>query len=75
MNSDFWIAAKIVAALVGACAGCFAGFGFAYYFGDQGDVGTAMMTLVTVPSGVILGALLGWLGLRRIERKLASTSD
>lgn len=30
-----------------------------YYLGDRGDVGTAFLTLLTVPLGVVIGAVAG----------------
>lgn len=30
-----------------------------YYLGDHGDVGSAFLTLLTVPLGVVIGAVAG----------------
>lgn len=30
-----------------------------YYLGDRGDVGTAFLTLLTIPLGVVIGAVAG----------------
>jgi hypothetical protein len=63
-----WICAKIVAAIIGAYAGFLAGFGLSYYLGDHGNVGSAAAAMLFVPVGLMAGTLLGWFGLRRIEK-------
>ena len=66
-----WICLKALAAIVGAYAGYLAGFVASYYLGDHGDVGSAFIgMLFIIPAGVIIGALLGWFGARRIQRAL-----
>jgi hypothetical protein len=70
-----WMFARVLTAIIAAYAGFLAGFALSYYLGDHGDVGSAATAVITVPLGVIAGSLLGWFGLRRIERKLASTAN
>lgn len=67
-----WMFAKSLAAIVVAYAGYFAGFALSYYLGDHGDVGSAAIAVLTIPVAMTLGALLGWFGLRRIERNCLS---
>jgi hypothetical protein len=57
-------------------AGYVAGLVLAIYcLGDRGDVGSAFVGMFTIPLGMILGALLGWFGVRRFERGFASRTN
>lgn len=54
---------RILLSLVFAAAlvplGYVLGWVASYYLGDRGDVGTAFLTLLTVPLGVVIGAVAG----------------
>jgi hypothetical protein len=71
-SSIIWICAKSLVALVAAGAGYFVGFALAYYLGDHGDVGTVATAVLTIPAAMTSGGVLGWFGMRRIERRVSS---
>ena len=54
---------RILLSLVFAAAlvplGYVLGWVASYYLGDRGDVGTAFLTLLTIPLGVVIGAVAG----------------
>ncbi|GAB6974518.1 hypothetical protein JCM16408A_52730 [Methylobacterium phyllosphaerae] len=54
---------RIMLSLVFAAAlvplGYVLGWVASYYLGDHGDVATAFLTLLTVPLGVVIGAVAG----------------
>jgi hypothetical protein len=54
---------RIMLGLVFAAAlmplGYVLGWVASYYLGDHGDVGSAFLTLLTVPLGVVIGAVAG----------------
>lgn len=50
---------SLVFAIVLIPIGYVLGFAACYYLGDHGDVGSAYLALLTVPIGVLLGAVTG----------------
>jgi ABC-type spermidine/putrescine transport system permease subunit II len=50
---------SLVFAIVLIPLGYVLGFVACYYLGDRGDVGSAFLAVLTVPPGVVLGAVTG----------------
>jgi hypothetical protein len=61
------IIAKIVGLALGAYAGFAAGIILPYYLVDHGDVGSAALSIVLVPIGVVIGPLLVYFVLRQFD--------
>jgi hypothetical protein len=65
-----WMCAKFLWAIILARVGYTLGLILAIdYLGDHGDVRSAFIgTFITIPLGVIAGALAGWFSMRGLER-------